>query len=248
MGASIPRGRPPSSVRAQARHFHTPFRSRAASCEAAALMPEHRLHARCGCASIGSAEHAGHRRRPPLRPAHQHAPFRARPPVRRRAPGARRHARRRRASGPGHGGARRPPRRPGGRASSCSTRSASTCASVTRRRRGVAWRYDGRELTRRRRRRATTRPASPSPTAPRRAAASTSSSPTSTTPIARARCGASARKRTRATAFPCHDSPHVKMTTEIVARVPARLVRAVERRARLEEQAEGRRLASSTGR
>src|SRR5580704_8649046 len=50
-----------------------PFLSRAWLCESRFPMPlEHRLHARCGCASIGSAEHASGGRPFPLSSSTRH--------------------------------------------------------------------------------------------------------------------------------------------------------------------------------
>jgi aminopeptidase N len=69
--------------------------------------------------------------------------------------------------------------------------------------------------------RATRARGSSSRTARRRAAASTSSSPTSTIPDRPRQVWSQCQEEDARYWIPCHDSPHVKMTTEITVRVPA---------------------------
>ena len=198
---------------------------------------EHRLHARCGCASIGSAEHASAAAGRPFTfpPARATSSATARSPSttsrstsRSTSPHAE-HSRARRRSTCGASIPRR--------TSSRSTRSASTSASVT---------VDGKP----RRSGATTAARSASRidagARDRRASSSTYGAtprrglyflePDEHYPTRPRQVWSQCQEEDARHWFPCHDSPHVKMTTEIVAHVPERLVRAVERRARLAAQ------------
>ena len=179
---------------------------------------EHRQHARCGCASIGSAEHASAAR-----------PF--------ALPSSTRHFERDRPFAIDHLAL--------DIALDVRARSVRATAALDVRRvdpsateleldaigfeihevildgEPASFQYDGRVLCLSHPGDAVAGPRRRSRTARRRGAASTSSRRTSTSPTGPRQVWTQCQDEDARHFFPCHDKPHVKMTTEIASRVPA---------------------------